>query len=184
MDSAEVLKEYEKYVDVDHPATGGNVAYDLSRFDNRARVREAVLEAPQERSVATRREPAPRERLSVSVILMYGLIAALAALLISNYMTLTILTDDLSTLTGTYEELKNEEIILQNQYDQRYILNDIETYAVNTLGMVKLESNMMEYIELSSPDTITVIDPYEDGKVSGFFNNLVERIKEFLEFLA
>ena len=65
-------------------------------------------------------------------------------------MTLTILTDDLSTLIDTYEELKNEEIILQNQYDQRYILNDIETYAVNTLGMVKLESNMMEYIELSN----------------------------------
>ena len=115
---------------------------------------------------------------------LYALIAGLAALLISNYMTLTILTDDLSTLTGDLEDLKNEEIILQKQYDQRYILNDIETYAVNNLGMVKLESNMMEYIELSNPDTITVIDPYEDSKVSGFFETLSERLKELLEFLA
>ncbi len=183
MDSAEVLKEYGKYVDTEHPVTGGNVAYDLSRFDNRARVREAVLEAPGERRVA-KRETAPREKLSFGVILMYALIAGLAALLISNYMTLTILTDDLSTLAGDLEDLKNEEIILQKQYDQRYILNDIETYAVNNLGMVKLESNMMEYIELSNPDTITMIDPYQSDKVSGFFSGLLDRIKELLEFLA
>ena len=43
---------------------------------------------------------------------------------------------------------------------------------------------MMEYIELSNPDTITVIDPYEDSKVSGFFEKLSERLKELLEFLA
>ena len=184
MDSTEVLKEYGKYVDTEHLATGGNVAYDLSRFDNRARVREAVLEAPEEQRVSRKREASPREKLSLGVIFLYALIAGLAALLISNYMTLTILTDDLSTLTGDLEDLKNEEIILQKQYDQRYILNDIETYAVNNLGMVKLESNMMEYVELSNPDTITVIDPYEDSKVSGFFEKLSERLKELLEFLA
>lgn len=184
MDNAEVLKEYGKYVDTEHPATGGSVAYDLSRFDNRRNVREAVLEAPEERRVSRERETAPRERLSLRVILMYALIAGLAALLISNYMTLTIMTDDLSTLTRTLEDLKNEEVILQKQYDQRYILNDIETYAVNNLGMVKLESNMMEYIELSNPDTITMIDPYKESKVSGFFSSLAERIKELLAFLA
>lgn len=184
MDNAEVLKEYGKYVDTDRPATGGNVAYDLSRFDNRRNVREAVLEAPEERRVSREHAAAPREKLSLGVILMYALIAGLAALLISNYMTLTIMTDDLTTLAGTLEDLKNEEVILQKQYDQRYILNDIETYAVNNLGMVKLESNMMEYIELSNPDNITMIDPYEESKVSGFFNSIVERIKEFLEFLA
>lgn len=184
MDSAEVLKEYGKYVDTEHEVTGGNVAYDLSRFDNRARVREAVLEAPEERRVSRERETAPREKLSLGVIFMYALIAGMAALLISSYMTLTILTDNLSTMAGDLEDLKNEEIILQKQYDQRYILNDIETYAVNNLGMVKLESSMMEYIELSSPDTITKIDPYEDSKVSGFFKSIGEHIKEFLEFLA
>lgn len=184
MDNAKVLEEYGKYVDTEHPATGGNVAYDLSRFDNRRNVREAVLEAPEERRVSREREAVPRERLSIGVIFMYALIAGLAALLISSYMTLTIMTDDLSTLSGTLEDLKNEEVILQKQYDQRYILNDIETYAVNNLGMVKLESNMMEYIELSNPDTITMIDPYKESKVSGFFGSIVERVKEFLEFLA
>ena len=81
-------------------------------------------------------------------------------------------------------DVKNEEIILQKQFDQRYILSDIETYAVNNLGMVKLESNMMEYIELSSPDTITVIDPGENYAISDFFTGIWNQIKEFLEFLA
>ena len=184
MDSAEVLKEYEKYVDTTHPATSGNVAYDLSRFDKRRRVREAVMQAPAERGVATQRKAVPREKLSFRVILLYALIAGLAALLLSNYMTLTILTDDLSKLAGDLEDLQNEEIILQKQYDQRYILSDIETYAVNTLGMVKLESNMMEYIELSNPDTITMIDPYQDNKVTGLFDKIAEYVKEFLEFLT
>ena len=184
MDHREVLEEYSKYVDTDHPATGGNVAYDLSRFDNRARVRAAVQAAPEERRVAPRREPVQRGKLSLSVLFMYALIAGLAALLISNYMTLTILTDDFTELAGELEDLKNEEIILQKQFDQRYILSDIETYAVNNLGMVKLESNMMEYIELSSPDTITVIDPGENYAISDFFTGIWNQIKEFLEFLA
>jgi len=183
MDNAEILKEYGKYVDTERPTTGGSVAYDLSRFDNRASVREAVQASPPERT-APRREAPKRAKLSFSVLLLYGIIAGLAAILISNYVQLTVLTDELSVLTDQYEDLQNELVILQKQYDQRYILNDIETYAVNTLGMEKLESSMMEYIELPNPDTITVIDPYEDDKVAGFFRDLKEKLTSILEFLA
>ncbi len=184
MDNAEVLKEYSKYVNEETPATGGNVAYDLSRFDNRRRVREAVEQAPEERRTEPRQEEVPRARLSLSAILMYGLIAGMAALLISSYMSLTIMTDKLSDLSSELETLKNEEVILQKQYEERYILSDIETYAVEQLGMVKLEGDMMEYIELSNPDTITVIDPYEESRASGLFNRLVDHIRDLLSFLT
>lgn len=184
MDNAEVLNEYEKYVHTDTPATGGNVAYDLSRFDSRESVQEAVQDAAEERRPAPRQEAAPRARLSLGTLLMYLLIAGMAALLISSYMRLTIMTDELSGLSRELDDLKNEEVILQKQYEERYTLSEIETYAVEQLGMVKLEGNMTEYIELSNPDTITIIDPYEEDQVSGLFNRLGDKLRDLLSFLA
>lgn len=184
MDNAEVLNEYSKYVDTGEPATGGNVAYDLSRFDTRESVQEAVQDAATERRPAPRQEAAPRARLSLGTLLMYAMIAGMAALLISSYMRLTIMTDKLSGLTRELETLQNEEVILQKQYEERYTLSEIETYAVEQLGMVKLETSMMEYIELSTPDTISVIDPYEDNQVSGLFSRLADKVRDLLSFLA
>ena len=184
MDNAEVLKEYSKYVDTETPATGGNVAYDLSRFDTRESVREAVQDAAEPRRPERTQEAAPRTRLSFTSLLMYTLIAGMAALLINNYMTLTIMTDKLSGLSRDLVNLQNEAVILQKQYDERYTLSEIEAYAVENLGMVKLENNMMEYIELSNPDTITIIDPYEENQVTGLFNRLADKLRELLSFLA
>jgi len=186
VDNSKVLEEYGKYVNTDAaPSAPGRVASDLSRFDRRRSVQRAVQADPDAHPAQRRREEAPtRSRLSLGLLLMYCLIAGLAVLLISNYMNLTILTEDLSKLNVQLEELQNEEIILQKKFDERYILNDIETYAVNNLGMVKLESNMIEYIELSNPDTITMITPYQEDKVAGLFRQIGEKLRDFLEFLA
>ena len=185
MDNTKVLEEYGKYVNTDAAPASGRVASDLSRFDRRRSVQKAVQEDADSHPTERRREEMPtRSRLSLGLLLLYCLIAGLAVLLISNYMTLTILTEDLSKLSRQMEELQNEEIILQKQFDERYILNDIETYAVNNLGMVKLESNMIEYIELANPDTITMITPYEEDKVAGLFRQIGEKLRDFLEFLA
>ena len=184
MDNAEVLNEYGKYVDTASPATGGNVAYDLSRFDSRESVQEAVQDAAAERRPAPKAEAAPRAKLSFGTLMMYLLIAGMAALLISNYMRLTIMADEASGLTRELDNLRNEEVILQKQYEERYTLSEIETYAVEQLGMVKLESSMREYIELSNPDTISIIDPYEEHQVSGLFNRLADKLRDILSFLA
>ena len=34
----------------------------------------------------------------------------------------------------------------------------VEEYAVNQLGMVKMDNSQIEYVELTNPDSVTVAD--------------------------
>ena len=37
-------------------------------------------------------------------------------------------------------------------------LGEVEEYAANELGMVKIDNSQIEYVELTNPDSVTVAD--------------------------
>ena len=164
--------------------TEGSVAYDLSRFDPRRRVREAVSEADEAARPRPRRRPMPKARVSLSTILICVIIAAQAAVLLNNYMNITVITNQINKLNSQYEKLKNDEVQLRTQYDGRFSLSEIEQYAVNVLGMIKLDNTRIEYIELASPETIVRITPEDDGTVRSFFSNVLEWFRDFMTYLT
>ena len=56
----------------------------------------------------------------------------------------------------TLEETKSETVRLQMELNSIVSIDKVEEYAVNTLGMVKLEAGQVEYIDLSEGNQITV----------------------------
>jgi len=58
----------------------------------------------------------------------------------------------------TLEETKSETVRLQMELNSIVSIDKVEDYAVNTLGMVKIESGQVEYIDLSGDDKIIVAD--------------------------
>ncbi len=163
---------------VDPTSSSGNVAYDLSRFDRRRVVREAVELERQEAQELKKpvRAPMPKARISYMTILSYCAVAAIAIAMLMSYVGLLELTDQTSTKKEELEVLQNENIRLNAEMEKRYSLGDIEAYATNTLGMVKADRSQVEYIELDSPDTITMMTPEENGNLayslSGFVKSL------------
>lgn len=54
----------------------------------------------------------------------------------------------------TLEETMSENVRLQMKLNSIISIDKVEDYAVNTLGMVKIESGQVEYIDLSGEDKI------------------------------
>ena len=188
--STTVLEEYSRYVDIDRvkPKQDARIGSDLSRFDSREEVRRAVQAAQQEedaRNRETQEEPLPpRSRISFGTLLIFILFAVVASLLINCYVKQNALSVELSNLKNEYAEKLAENTDLQTKFDQRYVLSDIEDYAVNTLGMVKFETNQIEYIEIETPETITRLETDGEGEGFDLFSYLREKIEKVLEFLT
>ena len=56
----------------------------------------------------------------------------------------------------TLEESKAENVRLQMQLNSIVSIEKVEEYAVNTLGMVKIEAGQVEYIDLSDGNAVDV----------------------------
>jgi cell division protein FtsL len=54
----------------------------------------------------------------------------------------------------TLEETMSETVRLQMKLNSIISIDKVEDYAVNTLGMVKIESGQVEYIDLSGEDKV------------------------------
>lgn len=187
-DSTTVLQEYGKYVDIDSvkPKQDARIGSDLSRFDSREEVRRAVRAAQQEDedSRPEREELPPRSRISLGTLAIFVLFAVVASILINCYVKQNELSVELSRLKNEYADEAARNTDLQTRFDQRYVLSDIEDYAVNTLGMVKIETNQIEYIEIETPETITRLETDGEGEGFDLFSFLKEKIQRVLEFLT
>ena len=187
-DSTTVLQEYGKYVDIDSvkPKQDARIGSDLSRFDSREEVRRAVRAAQQEDedSRPEREELPPRSRISLGTLAIFVLFAVVASILINYYVKQNELSVELSRLKNEYADEAARNTDLQTRFDQRYVLSDIEDYAVNTLGMVKFETNQIEYIEIETPETITRLETDGEGEGFDLFSFLKEKIQRVLEFLT
>lgn len=175
-------KIYDNLNNVSPTSSNGNVAYDLSRFDRRRVVREAVeqerLEAQEMRKPV--HAPMPKAKISYMTILSYIAAAAMAAVMLMSFVNLLELTDMTATKKKELEVLQNENIRLNAEMEKRYSLGDIESYATNTLGMVKADRSQVEYIELDSPDTIRMMTPEDNDNKAYSVSGLVKSLNAAL----
>jgi len=99
-----------------------------------------------------------------------------------SYLNLTVINDEIAKLENKYTELRNENVLLQTEYESRYDLNEVEEYAVKNLGMIKLERSQVEYVEITSPDSIRAVSP-EENKTSSYISaNFVKSFNAVLDF--
>ncbi len=110
------------------------------------------------------------------------LVLSIAGVILYSQMTLTRLTREVSQKEGQVEMLDSEYVSLKAQQDRTLSLSYIERYAQNTLGMVKMDANQMEYIEMANPDRIEV--SRQNGSLHGAVSGLVKSFNAILEYLG
>ena len=60
-------------------------------------------------------------------------------------------------------------------------LDEVEKYAVNTLGMVKMDNSQIEYVSLTNPDTVTVSD--SGISLDALFSGLARSFSAIVEYI-
>ena len=131
-----------------------NVAYDLSFY-----------EMEQERQIARK---AKKENVLINAQTKFSLgrkianiisVAALLTLIIAVVATNAAITTASTEIADIQEEivlLQSEKSYLDFTLESRMTLDQIESYAENQLGMVKMDASQKKYVELESENKIVV----------------------------
>lgn len=131
-------------------ASRESVAY--QQYDERF----APVQAPARKlREAPRARRAKKAKSNPSVALCVIIVAVVSAAILICQMQLTQLTAQVSAQSEQLDKLTAESVSLSTKQAYDLDLTEIESAAAQ-LGMVKMDSSQIEYVELVNSDSITV----------------------------
>ncbi|MEA4911147.1 MAG: hypothetical protein VB092_00845 [Oscillospiraceae bacterium] len=148
-----------------------SAAYDLTAFETaeqpRVRVRVVGNVGSNKRQMR-----AFRNKCIASVLAVFLLMCAT----VYSRMMLTETTARINSSTQTLKTLQSENAYLSYQLESTVSLKNAEEYAINELGLVKLGSGQIEYVNLQQEDVIVKNDTTADLSQSmrGLLNSVIE----------
>ena len=165
----------------------GNVAYDLSTAGY-ALPREEEYSRPAEQPRETVREreqvrTAVRERQAFGLPL-FGVIGTVAVavvlvMVLMAYIQLAQVSSTTTQLKNSIADLEESGTMLRVRYESTFNLNEIETYAMNVLGMTKLDDSNTTVFEVEKADKAEILNPDDSAEgilsvVSRFLDSIGE----------
>lgn len=112
---------------------------DFKVRENTKRKSKAVLR--QEQKLAT------RKAIMTAVVAL--ICAALMVAVINSFVIKNELTKDIASMQTSIANAQSENISLQAQLDGLVSISMIDEYAVSKLGMTKIKSNQIQYMDVS-----------------------------------
>lgn len=146
-----------------------NVAYDLSLFEPKEehKTREPVQKP--------KRKPATREAVKPGTVIRWVAVSLFVTLSLVSIMMcnvqLTNLSDHISKAQAQLSAAQGEEVRLNMQLESRTSLSNVESYAVNQLGMQKTNQYQVTYVHLADQDKVAVTPPSRN--IFAWLGNLI-----------
>ena len=151
-----------------------NVAYDLSMY-------EALLEPqPQKETKQQAKTVKIKNKYAFKNFVNILSIAVIVSLVIGVIYTNAAITQTTNKIAQTQNEiteLESEKAYLEFTLESRMSLDEIESYAVNVLGMVKMDSSQVEYVEIESENKTE----FSEDKLADKIEEAVEPVLSYFE---
>lgn len=132
------------------------------RKEQREDSRENVVELPKkelEKNARLRRRPLRK----IAAVLCFGIVFATVITVVYNQVQLTELTEQINTTTKQLEEAQSLEIQLNMEASQKMNGAAVEEYAKKELGMGKVSSGQVTYVDSAQEDQGTVVRETADS---------------------
>ena len=125
-------------------------------------------------NIGARPRQAARNKQAIAPAAVVGFVIAAALFMVCMVARIQLLeiSNESAELSSRLTELQKEQTRLEIEYESAFNLNEIEEYAVSTLGMQKPFADQVVYIDTAAQDKAVVI-PAAESK------NFVERAWEF-----
>ena len=144
-----------------------NVAYDLSMYEALLEPKPQKETKQQSKTVKIKNKYAFKNFVN---ILSIAVIVSLVVGVIYTNAAITQTTNKIAQTQNAITELESEKAYLEFTLESRMSLDEIESYAINVLGMVKMDSSQVEYIEIES-----------ENKTEFGEDNLADKIEQAVE---
>ncbi|MGN1481446.1 hypothetical protein [Porcipelethomonas sp.] len=76
------------------------------------------------------------------------------------------------------ESVQSENVRLQSELESKMTLKNVEDYAVNVLGLQKLDNSQIKYVQTQTDDIVEI--PEENKNI---FVRAKEKVESFLEYI-
>lgn len=141
------------------------------------------VEREQARQLRVAPTPRRRKRAGIrpSVMGCVMVLAVTAVYILFCQMQLTELSAAVGEQNDRLNELSAENVSLTTKQMNSMNMDEVEEYAVNNLGMVKMDNSQIEYVELTNPDTVTVAD--NSMSLGSLFAGLARSFSAIVEYI-
>lgn len=152
----------------------GNAAYDLSKYEN-----AAPKLTDGEKSKIVIRKAKQKPAASAPKILITAVMAVLVlSLVVYPKVQQATVMSDINKLNDQVMILESENVRMQTAIESKSALKAVEDYAVDVLGMQKLDKSQIEYLSIENGNVIDI--PEENENI---FVKLKLSFEDFLEYL-
>ena len=157
------------------------VAYNLENFAAKtAEQQDKELKTSSLRMIKNRRKA--KVVAPVKIILASVMALVISVIMIYSQVVLTELTSEVSFYKNQLTELNTEYVRLQGELEATTSIKTLEEAAETKLGLAKIDSSQVEYVNLTGDDAISVARTGGKYLVKQYWDNFVEFIAEYLPF--
>ncbi|MBQ7006195.1 MAG: hypothetical protein IJN59_00035 [Oscillospiraceae bacterium] len=151
-----------------------NVAYDLSMYEALLEPKPQKETKQQVKTVKIKNKYAFKNFVN---ILSIAVIVSLVVGVIYTNAAITQTTNKIAQTQNAITELESEKAYLEFTLESRMSLDEIESYAINVLGMVKMDSSQVEYVEIESENKTE----FGEDKLADKIEQAVEPVLSYFE---
>ena len=157
------------------------VAYNLENFVAKtAEQQDKELKKSSLRMIENRRKA--KVVAPVKVILASAVALVISVIMIYSQVVLTELTSEVSFYENQIVDLDTEYVRLQSELESITSIKTLEEAAETKLGLSKIDSSQVEYVNLTGGDELTVAQVSGKYLIKENWENFVNFISEYLKF--
>ncbi len=171
-------------------AVYGNVAYDLDRVPEEYELPreersydELALERARARARerAEAREAAKAQTFGLPLLAVLGAVAvaAIFVVVLLGHVRLAGVSGEIKAVETDIAELEQKREALEIKHNMLFNMSEIETYAVNILGMVKGETSDYDRSNMILSDRAQILSEDETATLAARFTKFIESIPEY-----
>ena len=130
----------------------GNAAYDLSKYENAA---PRLTDGEKSKIVVRRAKPRPTASAPKILITAVMAVLVLSLVVYPKVQQATVMSD-INKLNDQVMILESENVRMQTAIESKSALKAVEDYAVDVLGMQKLDKSQIEYLSIENGNVIDI----------------------------
>lgn len=157
------------------------VAYNLDNFAAKTEQQhDEELKARSLRVIKNRRKQ--KSVAPVKFILDAVAVIVVALIMIYSQVVLTELTAEVNSYESKISALDTERMRLEGELEASTSIKTLEETAEKSLGLSKIDSGQIEYVNLTGEDEISVAKTGGKYLIEQYWNDIIEFIAEYLPF--
>lgn len=120
-----------------------------------------LVKKPRPTAAQLRQQSLLETKKTIKVMAVAITILLFMAVAIYSRIELDEINREISSVEKKIELAQSDSVKLNNELNAIVSINNVEEYAVNVLGMEKIQEYQVEYIDLSATDRVEVADGKE-----------------------